>query len=287
MDWSDIRAFIVLADRETFTHAARELSVSVATLTRKVDRLEHDLGFPLVRRSPAGVAITPEGSRILLLAKQGGDYLGQIERVASAISLGVSRDPVRISSTEPVIADLLAPRVAVFQKENPEIQLDLTVSTEISNLQRHEADLALRLSRPSELTLVTRKLGDIQLGVFAAQSLVEDLENSESWRDLPFLSFNDRYGEIPETQWLQSRGLKENICFVSSSTHAQLNACMEGVGAAILPSYLAKKTALVQLDTPPVPSRSLWLVFHKDMKSKPAIVRVRKWVTETCKAGLK
>ena len=286
MDWSDLRAFIVLADKETFTHAAREQGVSVATLTRKMDRLEADLGIPLVRRSPAGVAVTPEGHRILSLARQGGDYLGQIERVANAIGMGASRDPVRISSTEPVIADLLAPRAAEFQRKNPHIQLDLMVSTEVSNLQRHEADLAIRLSRPVELTLVARKLGEIKMAVFSAQSLLASRGDSTSWRELPFMSFNDGYGSIPETSWFDYQGLKDNICFMSSSTRAQLHACQAGLGAAILPSYLAQNTDLVQIDAPPVPSRPLWLVFHKDMQSQPAIKHVKSWIVDACKTGL-
>ncbi len=288
MNWDDLRAFIVLADHETFTYGAKELGISVATLTRKIDRLEADLSLSLFRRSPSGVKLTPEGKSILGIAQQSGAYLGELERVAAAISSGEMRDPVRISSTEPVIADILAPHVAVFYRDHPEIQLELTVSPSISNLQRRETDLAIRLARPKEPSLMARKLIDVDLGVYAARALAESYSADQSWRDYPFVSFDNSYGDIPELVWIKAKGVGASVCFRSSSTRAQLQAVKSGLGTAILPAYMAlQEPDLIRLDTPPIAKRPLWLVFHRDMKDQPAIKRVRAWIQQTCKSWLK
>ena len=291
MKWDDLRALTVLAEKDTFTQAARALGLSVATLTRRIERLEMDLALPLVRRSPSGISLTPEGARILVLARQGGEYLGQIERMASAIRSGALRDPVRISSTEPVIANLLAPHAAAFLREHPDIQLDLTVSTEISNLQRHEADLAIRLSRPSEPDLMTRKLAEVEFGLYAAKSLVETRTSAgrkePDWRTLPFIGFNDDFGEIPERGWLDRQGVRDRVCLMSSSTRAQLRAVRSGAGAAILPTYTVRDDPeLVAFDVPTIPNRQLWLVFHRDARTQPTLLRVRDWIMASCQATL-
>lgn len=287
MNWDDLRALITLSKEKTFTHAASELEISVATLTRKIDRLESALSLPLVRRSPSGIKMTPEGDRILSMAKQGGEYLGQVERVASAIASGEMRDPVRISSTEPVIADILAPRIDDLYRTYPEIQLDLMVSAEISNLQRQEADLAIRLTRPREPALITRKLAEVDFGVYAARSLIEGLPEERSWRDLPFIGFDSSYGDIPERRWLDSKGIRSNVYFLSSSTRAQLNMVKSGVGAAILPTYMAHLDSdIIKLETPTIARRQLWLVFHRDIKNQKTLTHVREWVKRACEAAL-
>jgi DNA-binding transcriptional LysR family regulator len=101
---------------------------------------------------------------------------------------------------------------------------------------------------------------------------------------LPLLSFNTSYGDIPEVEWVKQHNLEDQVIFNSSSTRALMNAAQDGLGAAILPDFLAGKSdELIAISHPPIPNRQLWLVSHRDMKSHPYVTHVKQWIIETCR----
>src|SRR5260221_1405109 len=114
MQWDDLRCFIAVADAGTLSAAARRAGLSVATVGRRLDAFEAALGLRLVDRSPDGAELTGSGRKVLTLARAGADQLSQIERMATALRQGEWSNPVRITATEPIVSEVLAPALPML-----------------------------------------------------------------------------------------------------------------------------------------------------------------------------
>jgi DNA-binding transcriptional LysR family regulator len=208
--------------------------------------------------------------------------LSQIARRARALQEGPNLPAVRISATESVIADVLAPRLDRLRAQDPSISIDLEVSNDIANLNAGRTDVAIRMVRPAEETLIARRLPVIRLGLFASPDYLKGRDLDRLVLSDEYLVWLDRqYGEIAENIWLKAQGLEASIRLSSSSVRALLNAAVEGVGIAPLPAFAARKAGLIEVPHRAMPERQPWLVFHRDTKTNPRLQLVRDWIV-TC-----
>ena len=282
IDWEAIRCFVAVARRGSLSEAAEELALSIPTISRRIDQLEAQLGLRLVHRGPRGARLTEAGQAILQVAEPGARQLSQIARRARALQEGPDLPSVRISATESVVADILAPRLARLRAQDPSISIDLEVSNDVANLNAGRTDVAIRMVRPMEETLLARRLPMIRLGLFASPDYLKGRDLDRLVLSEEHLVWLDRqYGEIAENIWLKAQGLEACIRFSSSSVRALLNAAVEGVGIAPLPAFAARKAGLIEVPHRAMPERQPWLVFHRDTKTSPRLQLVREWIV-TC-----
>jgi len=282
LDWEAIRCFVAVARRGSLSEAADELGMSIPTISRRIDGLETQLALKLLQRGPRGARLTEAGHAILQVAEPGARQLSQIARRARALQEGPNLPAVRISATESVIADVLAPRLDRLRAQDPSISIDLEVSNDIANLNAGRTDVAIRMVRPAEETLMARRLPVIRLGLFASPDYLKGKDLDRLVLSDEHLVWLDRqYGEIAENIWLKAQGLEASIRFSSSSVRALLNAAVAGVGIAPLPAYAARKAGLMEVPHRAMPERQPWLVFHRDTKTNPRLQLVRDWIV-TC-----
>jgi len=282
MNWENVRCFIEAAKHRSMTAAAEELGMSVATLGRRIDTLEANLELKLLHRSPTGVVLSENGRLVLEYAKSGAEHFHGIERAAVALKNNRRSSPIRISSTETVLSEILAPRVPDLLADEPNLLVDLVVSNENVNLNKREADIAVRLGRPDSPGLIARRLAELKLGLFASSQYLDGRAANEI--DLQaerILGYDNNFGDIPEVQWMENQNLTKNIVVVSSSSYTLLNATCAGTGIAMLPQFLADNRGLIRIPTAPIPSREPWLIYHRDMKNLIDIKRTNKWIVET------
>ncbi|MFN9073262.1 MAG: LysR family transcriptional regulator [Hyphomonadaceae bacterium] len=282
IDWDAIRCFVAVARRSSLSEAADELGMSIPTISRRIDGLETQLALKLLQRGPRGARLTEAGHAILQVAEPGARQLSQIARRARALQEGPNLPAVRISATESVIADVLAPRLDRLRAQDPSISIDLEVSNDIANLNAGRTDVAIRMVRPAEETLIARRLPVIRLGLFASPDYLKGRDLDRLVLSDEYLVWLDRqYGEIAENIWLKAQGLEASIRLSSSSVRALLNAAVEGVGIAPLPAFAARKAGLIEVPHRAMPERQPWLVFHRDTKTNPRLQLVRDWIV-TC-----
>lgn len=282
IDWEAIRCFVAVARRGSLSEAADELGMSIPTISRRIDGLETQLALKLLQRGPRGARLTEAGHAILQVAEPGARQLSQIARRARALQEGPNLPAVRISATESVIADVLAPRLDRLRAQDPSISIDLEVSNDIANLNAGRTDVAIRMVRPAEETLIARRLPVIRLGLFASPDYLKGKDLERLVLSDEHLVWLDRqYGEIAENIWLKAQGLEASIRFSSSSVRALLNAAVAGVGIAPLPAFAARKAGLMEVQHRAMPERQPWLVFHRDTKTNPRLQLVRDWIV-TC-----
>ena len=287
IDWEAIRCFVAVARRGSLSEAAEELGMSIPTISRRIDSLEAQLGLKLLMRGPRGASLTEAGQAILQVAEPGARHLSQVARRARALQEGPNLPSVRISATEGVVADILAPRLASLRALDPAIAIDLEVSNDIADLNAGRTDVAIRMVRPVEDTLIARRLPPIRLGLFASPAYLGGKDLDRLVLQEEHLLWLDRsYGEIAENVWLKAQGLEPIIRFSTSSVRALLTAASQGVGIAPLPTYTALAAGLIEVPHRPMPDRQPWLVFHRDTKTNARLQMVRDWIVACFKDAL-
>lgn len=287
MDWNDLKAFEAVARAGSLTLAAQRSDMSIATLSRRLERLETRLGLSLVIRTPAGMELTSHGRAVFEGVHDVNDAVDAVLRLSRSLKSGDAVLPVRISATETVITTILAPAMSALRARPCGPSIDFIVSNDNADLTRREAELAIRLAAPAQDTLVAKRLGMVATSLFASPAYMSAHKPSPSTLQAQtFILYDDQFGHIPETVWAARHGFAERAVMVSSSTLAMLEAVKGGIGIGLLPEYLANRHGLVRIDFPTPPARVLWLVFHKDVQAQPQIKAVRNWISESFRQAL-
>ncbi|GGP22403.1 LysR family transcriptional regulator [Silvimonas iriomotensis] len=266
LQWDDIRYFLALARQGSLSGAARQLQVEHTTVARRVQALEDTLHLRLFDRLPRGWQLTPEGET---LARQAGALEEEaLNFTRAALGVGSVQGTVRLAAPPALVSHFLMPRLAPLRQAWPGIDLDILSDTREANLARHEADLALRLTRPSAPGLTARALGEVGFGLYA----------TAHWRDAPpsawqFLGYDNAMRDAPQQQWLEKTAGARRFVLRCNDLVALREAARAGLGLAVLPHFLASATPeLVPVEQPACPvSRTLWLVMHPDVRRSPRV----------------
>ena len=264
--WDDIRYFLALAREGSLSGAARCLAVEHSTVGRRVDALEQSLGVRLFDRLPRGWQLTPEGEML-------ADQAQRMEMEALSFSraaLGVSalKGTVRISAPPVVASHFIAPRLGTLRARWPGIHLELIGEAREANLARGEADLAIRLKRPTAPGLVARAMGEMGYGLYATQAWFD--RPASEWE---FLGYDDSLRQVPQQQWLEKLAGERPFVLRSNDLASLYHWARGGLGLALLPHFLAAEDPLLR----PVPQvtcptqRKFWLVLHPDLKRSPRV----------------
>ena len=266
LQWDDIRYFLELARTGSLSGAARRLRVEHSTVARRVEALEQSLGIRLFDRLPKAWSLTAEGETLVAQAGRLDDEAQAFSRAA----LGVSslQGTVRVSAPPVLAGHFLVPRLAAIRVRWQNIDLEVIGESRDANLARGEADLAIRMSRPSAPGLAARCIGDMGYGLYAAHGYIR--RPPDAWE---FLGYDDSLVQVPQQRWLTQVAGNRRFVFRSNDLAALLNAARVGLGIAVLPHFLAANDdALSPVSDPACPTvRQIWLVMHPDVKRSPRV----------------
>ena len=278
LDWTLIRAFLVVAEGGSLSAAARALGQSQPTLGRQIAALESALGAELFQRQPRGLALTPTGASLLPQARAMAQAAGEFALIAAGQS-AVLQGSVRVTASLVVSTFVLPPILARLRAEEPRITIDLVPSDATTSLLYREADIAVRMYRPTQLDLVTRYLGDLPLGVYAAQSYLDRRGTPRSREE--FLTHDligyDRSSLIEDG--FRNMGFDVGRDFFAlrcDDNIAYWGLVQAGCGIGFLMDHLGHATpGLVRLDLGfDLPRLPVWLTAHQAMRQTPRIRRV-------------
>ncbi len=288
MELADIETLIGIAQLGSLSAVAKRQGVAVSTATRRLDGLEAALRLRLVDRHAGGARLTADGARIAALAEPLGDQLAVIERAAAALRQGGGPELVRVSATESVIADVLAPALPLLWAAAPGVRLQLQSQAEVVSLAGRDAELAIRMSRPQGASLLVKRLPDQRLGLYASRGwLAGRAPRDIDLSDGPILAYDDSFGRLPELVWLDRLGLTHAIAMRTGSTRALVAATAAGAGIGLLaPLFVRAAHDLVELPVGgEVPVRTPWLVAHRDLRRVPAVAAVHRWIVAAFRAA--
>ncbi|MGB9098560.1 LysR family transcriptional regulator [Erwinia sp.] len=276
MDWQDLHYFLALARRGSMSAAAKELHVDHATVSRRIAALENSLGLRLTERLPRRTALTEQGKIIASAADEMNRIADRIYLQAKSLSVAPAA-VVRISASPAVAAHLIAPAVADFAQSHPNISLSLSGASHHVQLSKGEADIAVRLTRPDDPDLLTRRIGTMRFGLYASPSWLT--VPPESW---VFIAYESSLEHVTQQKWLESLLDGRRIIFRASDLMAQQQAARRGVGLVTLPCFMGDSdNALIKLTVNSrAPVRSMWLVAYPEYRRDPSAVVVMEFLAD-------
>lgn len=284
LDPRDLDDLIAIRDFGTLSAAAKVRNVAVSTVSRRIEGLEASLKLQLIDRRADGVRLTDQGHMIAQVAEPIAEQLLRICRAAENLREGRTGTPIRVSATEFVISDILAPALKKLWETGADFPVHLQSQADVVSLAGRDADVAVRMSRPIGASLYARRLTELKLGFFSTEEYLGGRHpESIDLRTERLLIYDDSYGRLPELDWINRYGFGEAIAMRTGSTRALITAARASAGIALLPNvFAAKASALVEIPTPsPLPVRQPWLIVHRDLRKQRSVRLVQDWIAST------
>ncbi|HEX2731290.1 MAG TPA: LysR family transcriptional regulator [Polyangiaceae bacterium] len=288
LDWSLVQAFLAVAEQGSLSAAARFLNASQPTVGRQIKAMEEQLGSELFFRRDKGLVLTETGTSILDAARAMRQAVHQIE--LSAVGHAERLEgAVRITASRVVAVHHLPPLIAKIRSQEPLISIDLVASDSSSNLHFREADIAVRMYRPTQLDLVTRHLGVLKFGAFAAKSYLEQRGLPKGGEDM---AKHDVIGMDKETLLIdgfRAAGVpvvRDWFKVRTDNPHAQWALACAGVGILFGQRSIARQFPdLVEIELGlELPKLPVWLTSHEAVLQTPRVKRVWEILVEGLQA---
>jgi DNA-binding transcriptional LysR family regulator len=286
LDWDDLRHFLAIARLGSLSAAARSLGVRQSTMGRRLAALESRTGAKLLQRTPRGYVLTPAGEAILgNVERIEGEALA-VERVITGKDVRLEGN-IRVTTVETLAAEILTPLFHAFQEAYPGVTLELVTDARTLSLTKREAEVALRLSRPTQPELVARHVTDLGVGLYAAQSYLDRYGQPDLAAGAPGhrrILVQDDLLHMPDIQWYQGLTAQADVILRSNSRFTQLAAAVDGMGLVCLMRYLGDTRPLIRLQPPTLPPlREIWMVVHQDIRHMPRIRAFTEFLTTALK----
>ncbi|TNE47256.1 MAG: LysR family transcriptional regulator [Deltaproteobacteria bacterium] len=283
-DWNDLRVFVAIASTGSYTKAARKLGMSIATVSRRLERLEDNLGRKLFRRHSSGLTLTPESEELLEYARSVLDRVFAFARAAEQREEELLEGKVTVTTIESLATKVVAPSLATFRSLYPQIQIILRSEMHTVNLARRSADIALRVVRPKESRVVAQKVARLKFGLFASPVYLERMGRPDDpLHDLSrheVVTYDERFDTVPEVAWLHTRTSADNMV-LRVTTAAAISAAVEaGVGIGVLPLGMVSSKLECLYQGEALPERDVWLVMHEDLQRVPRVRAVFDYLRE-------
>jgi DNA-binding transcriptional LysR family regulator len=279
MRWDDLQFFLAVARTGLLASAARQLDVDATTVGRRIRRLEQALGQTLFEQGRDGHNLTEAGRKLLVQVEA-------IDRATTAIGGQEGeevRGRLRISASEGFGTWLIAHHLGQFAVDHPGISIDLAANSGFLDPSRREADVAILLGRPQRGPLISKKLTDYALRLYAGHgylAVAPPLENVGDLRHQALVGYIPDLLYSPELRYMDEvlPGLEPRIR--SSSINAQYRLIASGAGVGVLPCFIGDRDPLVARVLPDIRIlRSFWLVTHQDTRHLPRNSRFVEWLS--------
>lgn len=278
LEWSLAQAFLAVAESGSLSAAARQLNTTQPTVGRQIKAIEQQLGAELFHRRPRGLVLTETGAQLVEPAGRMRDAANQMALRAAGQSESL-QGTVRITASVATATHHLPQIIAGIRVAEPDIAIELAPSDESRNLLFREADIAVRMYRPTQIELVTQYIGDIPLSVFAARSYIRRkgmLTDPRQITDHDIVGFDAdasiidgmRAGGLPVDRDFFKVRCDDNIAY--------WNLVRAGCGIGFAQTALGRADPdMVEIDLGfPIPSLPVWLTAHEAMRQTPRIRRV-------------
>ncbi len=243
VDLVDVLAFVRVVETGSFARAAERMALSKPAVSRRVARLEDQLGAQLLVRSARGAQPTDAGQAY---HERASNILADLDSAREVVADSVTQvaGPIRLSAPVTFGAQHLGPALASFAADHPRVELDVSLDDRVVDLIGGGYDLALRIGRLRDSALIARRLAPIRAVVVASPHYLDrrgepagpsDLED----HDLLFytnVGIADQWRFRSGPGWQVVRGRSR---FSSDNGELLREAAIAGLGIAVLPSFIA------------------------------------------------
>ncbi len=273
LNWDDFRIFLAVADNGSLSGAARQLRVTHSTVFRRINSMEENLEITLFDRQPSGYRLTLAGEEVLEHARR---MEAESELIAEKLSSGDLKlsGTIRVATMEGLAMVLLPPFIKKFRELHPEIRIDMVISSQVFNLSRKEADVAIRMGQSSPPEHLTgRRIGQVSWAVYGSPGYFEEHGRPSSAAELKghqFVGADSHEAHRAYAKWTRAHVDEDDIVYTSNVVMAQRSAAREGIGLVVLPRYLGETEARLEraFDVGPELDLDMWVLTHPDLHNK-------------------
>jgi DNA-binding transcriptional LysR family regulator len=271
IDWALLRSFLAVAELGSLSAAARSLRLTQPTLGRHIEGLELQLRTKLFARSARGLTATEAALALLPHAKLMASTAAALTRAATG-EMEEEKGSVRLAASDVVGAEILPKLIAAFRLAHPLVDVELVLSNRNENLLVRDADVAVRMVRPTQQQLVARKIGDVPVRLYAHRDYARRRgipQSAEALAGHDLIGY-DRIPAIFEGPGELGRTISRNdFTLRCDNDLAQLALLRAGAGIGGCQVQLAARESdllpvlhgLVELPL------EMWLVMHEDLRA--------------------
>ena len=272
-DWEWYRSFLQVMESGSLSAAARALGLAQPTVGRHIDSLEQALNLKLFTRASDGFTATEAGQELAPYATDMAATAAALRRVASSQGGGV-HGTVRISASEVVGVEVLPPILTALRAAHPQLVIELMLSNEANDILHREADIAVRMFQPVQDALLARRIGIIELGLFAHPRY---LDSHGTPATIDELKDHSLIGYDRETPFLRAQQAKypmfsrERFDLRADSDVAQLAFIRAGFGLGVCQTGVARREPHLTrvLAAELALKLETWVVMHEDLRNSP------------------
>ena len=280
LDWDKLRIFHTAAESGSFTHAAEKLGMSQSAVSRQISALDDDLRLKLFIRHARGLVLTEVGEQLFRTAHRMHWELQQVETQMTE-SQDEPTGPLLVTTTVGFGSTWLASRIDDFLQLYPQIQCEIKLNDAEMDLAMREADVAIRLHRPSQSDLIQRKLFNVHNHFYASQEYITQHGAPASVEELDdhrIISFGEPVpsylGDINYLERLgRTDGNPRRAALKVNAIYGMMQAARAGIGIAMLPDYVAEhESSLERVMTGiELPSYEAYFVYPPALKNSKRV----------------
>lgn len=275
--WEWYRTFLAVMKEGSLSGAARQLAITQPTAGRHVAALESALDLVLFTRSQTGLQATDAAIAIQGHAQAMENTASMIERSAASFSNHTAglHGVVRVSASEIIGTEVLPPLIARIKEDYPQLTIELVLSNRMQDLLNREADIAIRMATPVQEQLIARRLGSIEIGLYASPSYLARHTAPQSIDALfthTLVGFDKTTPFILQALKHYPQLNRERFTVRTDSDVAQLNLIRAGAGIGMCQVHLADFPVPLERLMPDFFAFHLdtWLVMHEDLRHSKA-----------------
>lgn len=264
MNWNDLKVFLAIADAGSLAGAAAALGNNHSTIFRRLNALESDISTQVFDRLPTGYTPTPAGERLLELARQADEAIHAIEREIAGRDLAPS-GTVRLTTAPNIARKIVPDAIKALRKTHPKITVEISTGDSDYDLNRREADIALRATGKPPGHLIGRKVMQLDWWICCSTiSRRKQPTRPDQLQGEPLIGADASLMRLKAFRWLESE-YGQWIVTRTNDLSTMASLARTGVGLAALPAD-QNETGVRRLFRIPDITGELWLLTHPDLR---------------------
>ena len=282
MDWDKLKIFHNVALDLNISEAAHKMNISHSSISRQISALERDLKVSLFKRHARGLTLTEQGK---ILFKTAHDIFGKIALTEAKLTESKEKPtgPLTIAATVAFGTTWLAPRIEKFTHSYPEIDVSIIIENKYTDLAQGEADVALRLTEPTQMDLIRFPLYEFQFKIYSSPEYIEKFGIPKDVSELPnhkIVAFGDSVEpSIPDVNCildLLPKNKKVKTLFISNM-YGVMRAIGGGAGIGALPEYMkiSNNNLVPILPNANTPQTIIYFTYPPELKGSKKIEALR------------
>lgn len=272
ISWELYRSYLSVLQEGSLSGAARAMGIAQPTVGRHVATLEKSLRLTLFTRSQLGLIPTEAALALKPYAETMSNAVAALKRAAESQGTGV-KGTVRVTASEVVGVEILPPILAQLQSKYPQLKIELVLTNRIQDLLQREADIAVRMTQPTQDSLIAQRVGVVKLGFYAHKQYLEERGVPRTPMDLTkhaLIGFDEETPFLRAARKAMPVWNRDAFSLRSDSDIAQLALLRSGAGIGVCQVALANRDPqLLRVLAQHSLGLETWLVMHEDLRNSP------------------